>query len=247
METYIQDKESQDEYGQEQSIVLRTDSVIEKMRKNRGGDSTLMIGNEDSSIIDEHKSASKQNKKQPDQLESRALFQEQELMSPNGAVKNFNFDINIVPNNESPEKQDLDDNSKEDSNIGSDFPISLESKDNRFNSNLAQASNIGKTEISFIKNNQEEVSFVDSFLQEQEKLLDTQKYKGKFDAEDEEMDTKRDTLLNNGEIDQGLFKDIVEEEFDLDANDLEELDEINIEETDLESPLIAAQEAISKA
>jgi len=49
----------------------------------------------------------------------------------------------------------------------------------------------------------------------------------------------------NGDIDAGLFKDIVEEEFDLDGDALG--GDITIEETDLESPLLAAKEAIAKA
>lgn len=47
----------------------------------------------------------------------------------------------------------------------------------------------------------------------------------------------------NGDIDAGLFKDIVEEEFDLDGDALG--GDITIEETDLESPLLAAKEAIA--
>jgi len=145
METYIQEQESKDAFNQDKSIVLQSDSVLEKMKKNNGGDSTLMMYNEGSTIIERN----------PSKKKNEALFAKQELMSPNGAPKKFNFDLNIT------EKQDLLSDSK-DFNIGSDFPVSLDLKENL---NHVASSNIGKTEISFIKK-KEEVSFVDSFLQE---------------------------------------------------------------------------------
>ena len=66
---------------------------------------------------------------------------------------------------------------------------------------------IGFQEISFIKKDQ--TSFVDTFLEEQEKLLEAQKYQ--LDQSQDE-----DSMLDGNEHPMDLFRDIVEEEFDLD-------------------------------
>jgi len=76
-------------------------------------------------------------------------------------------------------------------------------------SKAALNSKIGLQEISFIKKDKDP-SFLDSFFQEQEKLLEAEKHKAPRQS---------DQKLADGETDPALFNDIIEEEFDLDNID----------------------------
>jgi hypothetical protein len=77
----------------------------------------------------------------------------------------------------------------------------------------ASASKIGMQEISFIKRDQ--ASFVDTFLEEQEKLLEAEKYQAR------QRESMPEESLLGGSDDPmtlfSLFQDVVAEEFDLDV------------------------------
>ena len=85
--------------------------------------------------------------------------------------------------------------------------ISMDDNNNKSGGFPQEPNKIGFQEISFIKKDQ--TSFVDTFLEEQERLLEAQKYK--LDQSQDE-----DSLLDGHDHPMDLFKDIVEEEFDLD-------------------------------
>lgn len=216
----------------EKSIVIRTDSVMKKLMTDEGNDQTMDMYN---TILDSESNTGSLNQppltKQETQKTLKPFFH-QNIESPmSGNMKQFEFDV------QTPSSQPNDT-----SRDSEQFPNSLKlgSLDLKapFINNIASPdkSNIGRTEISFIKKDQ--TSFVDSFLQEQEKLLEAQKYK-------ERPDDTRDTLLG-GELDMALFNDIIEEEFDLD--NMEDFITDITPEIEIESPTVipAKQQGPSK-